>query len=129
MDQSELKQQTTETSAGTGERADRRSFLAGAVTSAGAVGVAALATSAAVGQEPRQRRERVRERTEASSQTHEGVKELVIALRPDTDFSTIVKFLEKVLVVPELPGVRGCSPCLSGLDRLVLRNSVLEAIR
>lgn len=51
-----------------------------------------------------------------------GVREISIALAPDTSFKDIVSYLEKTLVVPELPGVRGCGPCLSGLDRLVIRD-------
>lgn len=58
-----------------------------------------------------------------------GVREITIALEPDTDFKQIVSVLEKVLTVPELPGIRGCAPCLSGLDRLVVQNFVLPAIR
>jgi hypothetical protein len=55
-----------------------------------------------------------------------GTKELVFAIRPDTDFKTIVSHLEKILTLPELPGIRGCSPCFSGLDRFVLESRVLE---
>ena len=58
-----------------------------------------------------------------------GTKTLSIALKADTDFKTIVSYLEKTLVVPEIPGVRGCDPCLSGLDRLVLESTILERTR
>ena len=50
-----------------------------------------------------------------------GVKELRVAV-PDTDFDEIVAFLRKVWVVPKLPGIRGCDPCRSGLDRLIIED-------
>lgn len=55
-----------------------------------------------------------------------GPKELVFAISPDSDFKSIVGQLEKILTFPELPDFRGCSPCLSGLDRFVLESRVLE---
>lgn len=58
-----------------------------------------------------------------------GTKALSISLEPDTDFKTIVRYLEKALVVPEIPGIRGCDPCLSGLDRLVIDSTILPQIR
>ncbi|MES1244699.1 MAG: hypothetical protein ABUT39_24035 [Acidobacteriota bacterium] len=59
----------------------------------------------------------------------QGVKQVVIALNDTTNFKDLVHALERVLTVPELPGIKGCSPCLSGLDRLVIENPVLPAIR
>lgn len=50
-----------------------------------------------------------------------GVKELRVAV-PDTDFDEIVAFLRKVWVVPKVPGIRGCDPCRSGLDRLIIED-------
>lgn len=58
-----------------------------------------------------------------------GVKEVVLALEPDMKFEAIVKVLQEVLVVPELPGIRGCRPCLSGLDRFIIQSNVLRSIR
>lgn len=55
-----------------------------------------------------------------------GPKELVFAIRPDTDFKEMVSQLEKILTIPELPDFRGCAPCFSGLDRFVLQSRVLE---
>lgn len=50
-----------------------------------------------------------------------GVKELRVAV-PDADFDEIVAFLRKVWVVPKVPGIRGCDPCRSGLDRLIIED-------
>lgn len=50
-----------------------------------------------------------------------GVKELHVAL-PDVGFDEIVQILRKVWVVPKVPGIRGCDPCRSGLDRLVIED-------
>lgn len=57
------------------------------------------------------------------------LRNVTIAVASDTPFQEIVKILEKTLVVPELPGVRGCAPCLSGLDKFVLEDLALPAIR
>ena len=57
------------------------------------------------------------------------IRNLTIAVAPDTSFKDLVSILEKTLVVPELPGVRGCAPCLSGLDKFVLEDLSLPAIR
>lgn len=59
----------------------------------------------------------------------QGMKQMVIALNDNTNFKDLVNILERVLTVPELPGIKGCAPCLSGLDRLVIENPVLPAIR
>jgi hypothetical protein len=64
-----------------------------------------------------------------STKRNPGVREITLALDPNTSFKDIVSLLEKTLVVPELPGIRGCGPCLSGLDRLVLQDLVLPALR
>ncbi len=58
-----------------------------------------------------------------------GTKALSIALEPNTDFKTIVRYLEKTLVVPKIPGVGGCDPCLSGLDRIVIDSTILPQVR
>lgn len=50
-----------------------------------------------------------------------AIKELRVAV-PDGDFDDIVAFLRKVWVVPKLPGIRGCDPCRSGLDRLIIED-------
>jgi hypothetical protein len=58
-----------------------------------------------------------------------GPKEVVIALRPDSSFESIVKSLESILTLPEVEGFGGCRPCLSGLDRLVVQTNILRRIR
>ena len=50
-----------------------------------------------------------------------GVRELHVAL-PNVGFDEIVQILRKVWTVPELPGIKGCAPCRSGLDRLVIED-------
>jgi hypothetical protein len=50
-----------------------------------------------------------------------GVREIRIAV-PDVGFDEIVALLRKVWTVPKLPGVGGCDPCRSGLDRLVIED-------
>ena len=60
--------------------------------------------------------------------TNERTRNLEIALSPETEFADIVKYLEVTLTIPEIPGVRGCQPCLSGLDRLVIESQIFEQI-
>lgn len=55
-----------------------------------------------------------------------GTREIHVVVAPQTDFGALVKALEKVLVVPRLPGVRGCNPCLSGLDRFVIESPMFR---
>lgn len=59
----------------------------------------------------------------------QGVKHLTLALNDNTSFKDLTNMLERVLTIPELPGIKGCAPCLSGLDRIVIENPVLPAIR
>jgi hypothetical protein len=65
---------------------------------------------------------------DSPKRTH-GVRHITVAVESTTSFKDLVSILEKTLVVPELPGVRGCAPCLSGLDRFVLEDPALPAIR
>jgi len=46
---------------------------------------------------------------------HPGVRSLTLAVGSTTNFKDLIKILERTLTVPELPGVRGCAPCLSVL--------------
>lgn len=59
----------------------------------------------------------------AAEKGREGtqLREMTLAVG-DADFDEIVEILRKVWVVPELPGVRGCDPCRSGLDRFVIED-------
>ena len=58
-----------------------------------------------------------------------GTRELVVSLQSDTKFKDIVRYLEKTLVVPEIPGIGGCDPCLSGLERIVLEDVIINQFR
>jgi hypothetical protein len=50
------------------------------------------------------------------------VRELRLALTSDMPFEKIVDVLKQTLTIPELPGIKGCRPCLSGLDRFVIED-------
>jgi hypothetical protein len=50
-----------------------------------------------------------------------GVREIRVAV-PDVGFDEIVALLRKVWTVPTAPGVGGCDPCRSGLDRFVIED-------
>jgi hypothetical protein len=60
---------------------------------------------------------------------HPGVRQISLALDPSMSFKDIVAVLERTLTVPELPGIRGCAPCLSGIDRIIVEDFTLPAIR
>lgn len=55
-----------------------------------------------------------------------GVREVRLALDSKTDFKEIVGVLERVLTFKDLPGIRGCAPCLSGLEKLVIEDLVIN---
>lgn len=63
-----------------------------------------------------------------AKRTRPGTKSLTIRLNPDTPFKEIVAYLEQTLVVPEIGGVRGCKPCYSGLDRLLIESTILPQV-
>jgi hypothetical protein len=63
------------------------------------------------------------------SKVEPGPKQLHLTLEPTASFEEIVKTIEAVLTIPELPGFRGCAPCFSGLDRLVVNSTLLGRIR
>lgn len=54
-----------------------------------------------------------------------GVREVRLALEPDMEFERVVEVLKDALTL-RLP--KGCAPCLSGLDRLVIDSVVFESI-
>jgi hypothetical protein len=58
-----------------------------------------------------------------------GVREIRLALAADTSFDDIVEVLRKVWVVPELPGIRGCDPCRSGIDRFIIEDPAFSQFR
>jgi hypothetical protein len=49
------------------------------------------------------------------------VREISLAVG-NVGFDEIVEILRQVWTVPELPGVKGCDPCRSGLDRFVIED-------
>jgi hypothetical protein len=51
-----------------------------------------------------------------------GVRQLVLALDSKTDFKQIVNVLERTLTFKDIPGIHGCAPCLSGIDRIVIED-------
>jgi hypothetical protein len=57
------------------------------------------------------------------------VREVRLALSNDMPFDKIVDVLKQTLTIPELPGLKGCRPCLSGLDRFVIEDIVNGRIR
>jgi hypothetical protein len=58
-----------------------------------------------------------------------AIAELKVSINSQMPFNQIVAVLNKTLTVPELPGFRGCRPCLSGLDRLVIEDIAMKGIR
>lgn len=57
------------------------------------------------------------------------VSELHLALKSNTSFDDLVKTLRVTLTIPELPGFKGCRPCLSGLDRFLIEDIVTRGMR
>lgn len=51
-----------------------------------------------------------------------GVSEIHVTLAPDTPFADVVKHLEAALTLPDVGRLKGCAPCMSGLDRFVLQD-------
>ena len=58
-----------------------------------------------------------------------AMSEMRVSIDSQLPFDQIVAVLKVVLTVPELPGVRGCRPCLSGLDRFIIEDIVMKGIR
>jgi hypothetical protein len=58
-----------------------------------------------------------------------AVSEIRLSLAPNTPFETIVAQLKQTLTIPELPGLKGCRPCLSGLDRFVIEDIAMKGMR
>ena len=58
-----------------------------------------------------------------------ALSEIRLSLAADTSFDDIVAALKETLTIPELPGLRGCRPCLSGLDRFILEDIVMKGMR
>jgi len=58
-----------------------------------------------------------------------AISEVRVSIDSQLPFEQIVEILSKALVVPELPGIKGCRPCLSGLDRFVIEDIVMKGVR
>ncbi len=58
-----------------------------------------------------------------------AITELRLSLKPDMAFDDIVDALRVTLTIPELPGFKGCRPCLSGLDRFIVEDIVMRGMR
>jgi hypothetical protein len=58
-----------------------------------------------------------------------AVTEMRVALSASTSFDDLVAALKVTLTVPELPGLKGCRPCLSGLDRFVIEDIAMRGMR
>jgi hypothetical protein len=69
------------------------------------------------------------EKEAARAAGKQGLSEVRLALNSNTDFDSIVKVLREVLTIPELPGLRGCRPCLSGLDRFIIEDPAMRGLR
>lgn len=67
--------------------------------------------------------------TRKVSRRKAAFSELHLSLASDTPFEEIVDILKDTLTIPELPGFRGCRPCLSGLDRFILEDEVMRGMR
>lgn len=58
-----------------------------------------------------------------------AVSEVRLSVASNTSFDELVNLLKQTLTVPELPGFKGCRPCLSGLDRFVIEDIVMKGMR
>jgi len=58
-----------------------------------------------------------------------AVSEVRLSVAANTSFDDLVALLKQTLTVPELPGFKGCRPCLSGLDRFVIEDIVMKGLR
>ena len=58
-----------------------------------------------------------------------AVTEMHVALASSSSFDDLVAALKVTLTVPELPGFKGCRPCLSGLDRFIIADIAVRGIR
>jgi hypothetical protein len=58
-----------------------------------------------------------------------AVTQMNMALTSSSSFDDLVAALKITLTVPELPGFRGCRPCLSGLDRIVIEDLAMRGMR
>ena len=57
------------------------------------------------------------------------VSELRVSVQSNMPFDQLVSILKETLTVPDLPGVKGCRPCLSGLDKFILEDIAMRGVR
>jgi hypothetical protein len=98
-----------------GQLGRRRALLAGTVAVAAGAGTLLTGASAAVAQ--------------VCEPVRPGTKEITFAVGSNTSFESLVGIMKEVLTLPELPGIKGCRPCLSGLDKFAFLSKVLEQNR
>jgi len=58
-----------------------------------------------------------------------AVTQMHVALTSSSSFDNLVEALKITLTIPELPGFKGCRPCLSGLDRVVIEDLAMRGMR
>jgi len=58
-----------------------------------------------------------------------ALTELRLSVSPQMPFEDLVALLKETLTVPELPGLKGCRPCLSGLDRFIIEDIAMKGMR
>ncbi|MEO5881586.1 MAG: hypothetical protein ABIQ06_04160 [Caldimonas sp.] len=58
-----------------------------------------------------------------------AVTQMSVALTSSSSFDDLVSALKITLTVPALPGFKGCRPCLSGLDRIVIEDLAMRGMR
>jgi hypothetical protein len=94
-----------------GQVGRRRALMAGTVAVAAGAGTLLAGSSAAVAQ--------------VCEPVRPGTKEITFAVSSSTSFENLVVIMKEVLTLPELPGIKGCRPCLSGLDKFAFLSKVL----
>jgi hypothetical protein len=67
--------------------------------------------------------------SKATTRRKVAVTQMHVALTSSSSFDDLVAALKITLTVPELPGFKGCRPCLSGLDRLVIEDLAMRGMR
>jgi len=65
----------------------------------------------------------------AQSKEKAAVSVLKVSVQPNMSFDQLVAVLKTTLTIPELPGVKGCRPCLSGLDRFIFEDIAMRGMR
>jgi hypothetical protein len=67
--------------------------------------------------------------TSTATRRKVAVTQMHVALTSSSSFDDLVAALKITLTVPELPGFKGCRPCLSGLDRVVIEDLAMRGMR